>query len=313
MAGYCEAFSALCSLACKERRQSENVDIVEDDTKKDIEGNIDDGIDDPLQQQEPKTTGGCANTAAKSVALAGASCECLGYSLTDRVNFAIIGGIVSLKDKPTANFAAEGFLDGLSFLPRSPIFMSIIHVMQTVCGYVTLLANISSPPETPVHHDGGFLGTIAGLVPGLANLIPGVSTVSGLLPMFGGLVGGSGTKPDSANNENKSNGKEANVVSTKTSTAAPAATTAAKASSGGGIFGWLSHLFMETEGPEQQILGSTASASAPSGNSKYEQENSRLVSKDGKIAQITRIQKRKNKTKTVITAEKQHVRRRDDL
>lgn len=80
MDGYCKAFSAICSLTCEER------EAVGAEGAEGEEGAQ--GIEDSAKT-ESRRVGGCAKKSALSVALAQATCICLGYDLTDRVNFAV--------------------------------------------------------------------------------------------------------------------------------------------------------------------------------------------------------------------------------
>ncbi|KAF8932003.1 hypothetical protein BGZ58_007291 [Dissophora ornata] len=316
MDGYCRAFSSLCSLACDERRQS--MMIVDTETRDDKNKNKEDGeeIEDD-KEETVKGAGMCANTEARSVALAGASCQCARFDLTNRVNFAIIGGVVSSKKALTSDFTAEGLLDGITVLPKPSVFMTIIHVVQSVCGVVCRITSLANPsPSQHAESTGGILGGIAKMAPGLANLVPGLVSlvpgggiVAGLLPMIGGLFGGGDkTAPHVDNNSRSEEVKDdvhlppttttatkttAATEATKTESTATSTTTAAKSS--GSIFGWFTHLFEGTDGQEQVINGSTQEGELKLEQQGEDEETNRLVSRDGKIAKITRVQRRQAK------------------
>ncbi|KAK3818463.1 MAG: hypothetical protein J3Q66DRAFT_439550 [Benniella sp.] len=143
-----------------------------------------------------------------------------------------VGGCESLQARQiVSTLQSKGILNGLTFLPKSPLFMSILHAMQTVCGYVNVLSNlgiaqtilITAAPLIPnigntgsTGSAGGGAGAGAGTGAGtgtggggggvpdgallggigaIAHLIPGVGAVSKLLPLIpviGGLLGGGG-------------------------------------------------------------------------------------------------------------------------
>lgn len=71
MEGYCSTFGALCTAACKER--------MTDDGEEEVQGST---MTDALRL-------GCADPQASTIGTAGASCRCVSYDMTDRINFAM--------------------------------------------------------------------------------------------------------------------------------------------------------------------------------------------------------------------------------
>ncbi|KAF9140883.1 hypothetical protein BGX30_005826 [Mortierella sp. GBA39] len=179
MEGYCSTFGAFCTAACKER--------MTDDEEEEVQGST----------RTKALSLGCADPQALTIGTAGASCQCASYDMTDRINFAIVGGIVTSHRKKSGDFGAEGILDAIQFLPAVPTFLSIIHVLQSICYYVSfldVLATNANPPSCPANGKaGGVLGTITNLVPGLDGILSNVPALGGLL---GGLLGtGGGSEP----------------------------------------------------------------------------------------------------------------------
>lgn len=100
MRGYCKAFSVMCTLACEERRLSESeyeLGTDQNERKRKLHGNqsgsqndeAHGGADTKADGDAEETTGRCGHPEAKSAAQAQAMCQCAGYDLTDRVNFAM--------------------------------------------------------------------------------------------------------------------------------------------------------------------------------------------------------------------------------
>ncbi|KAG0014886.1 hypothetical protein BGZ82_001614 [Podila clonocystis] len=118
--------------------------------------------------------------------------------MTDRINFAVVGGIVTSEPSTTSSsssdFGAQGFLDNLTNLPAVPTFLSIIHVMQNVCfytGFLDILATNPHPASCPTNPLGAISNVIPGLGPALGLLIPGLGGMLG-----GGGAEGGGAKKD---------------------------------------------------------------------------------------------------------------------
>ncbi|KAG0244236.1 hypothetical protein BGX31_009516 [Mortierella sp. GBA43] len=376
MDGYCKAFSAVCTLACEERgqstfepKQAPHQDRIRKRKYRDQSENQDTDED---HVNTIRATGSCAHPEAKSVVHAQAICQCAGYDLTDRVNFAVVGGVVTSKRSSSGDFKAEGFLDGLTFLPKSPFFMTIINVMQSFCGYVSVFSNIAIPQPVPavagpalVPSAGGegvaagaAGGSVAGIVTGggeaallggiaaIAQLIPGVGAVSNLIPLvpvLGGLLNGSlkapvqdgpreeasiSIQPPTPISTESATTTSNPVTSTRTTTPVNAATkpsanptsepkppltpttalppTTEKKPNNGGILGWLTHWFMGTDSrlvpsanqPDINVQDDYEGYDRHQVEDEDEKEKtglSRLVSRDGRVAKITRIQRRQNK------------------
>ncbi|KAG9067567.1 hypothetical protein KI688_012352 [Linnemannia hyalina] len=182
MEGYCSTFGALCTAACKER-------MTDDDDEEEVQGST----------RMKGLSLGCADHQALTIGTAGASCQCASYDMTDRINFAIVGGIVTSHRKESGGFGAEGILDAIQFLPAVPTFLSIIHVLQSICYYVSfldVLATNANPSSCPANGKaGGILGTITNLVPGLGGILSNVPALGGLLGGLLGTGGGSGPAP----------------------------------------------------------------------------------------------------------------------
>ncbi|KAG0057682.1 hypothetical protein BGZ83_005621 [Gryganskiella cystojenkinii] len=269
--GYCKAFESICTLACNERRPDAT---------------------SAFEQEFSKPTQGCENLSARSVALAHASCVCAGYDLTDRVNFAVVGGVVTSKSKPTSDFTAEGFLDGLSFIPGVPIFLNIAHVLQGACHFLDKLVDPSAAPATPDSSAPAPALTVGGEGAGgiggfLSNLLPG-----GIGGMLGNLFGG-GKKatPTSESDERVTTTVNPEVPPTPESDPATSPVVATSpppkpVANSGGLFGWLPKLWAETDDQGQFIEGQEEADAG-------EQNPSRIVSRDGRIARITRVQQQK--------------------
>ncbi|KAG0047071.1 hypothetical protein BGZ83_007789 [Gryganskiella cystojenkinii] len=166
--GYCSTFGDLCGAACKER-------MTDDDTNGD------------------ETILGCANPEGINIVSVNAACHCAGLDLTDRINFAIVGGIVASKESKESDFAAEGLLDFVTFLPGVPTYISIINVIQKVCYYISFLDYLATNPNSSpcVKVDPGIIGAITKLIPGLTGAAGGIGDIIGII---GGLFGG-GSKP----------------------------------------------------------------------------------------------------------------------
>ncbi|KAF9968667.1 hypothetical protein BGZ70_000512 [Mortierella alpina] len=156
MDGYCTAFSALCAAACKERVTPEN------------------------KGDESAVAQGCLNPAGATLGEVAASCKCASMDLTERVNFAVAGGFMSSQNAQKGDFASEGILDILTFIPAVPGFLSVIHVLQNICYYVSFLDVLATNPHPnsscPVSPNGplGIVSSIPVLGPLLAGLLGGL-------------------------------------------------------------------------------------------------------------------------------------------
>ncbi|CAO3569323.1 unnamed protein product [Mortierella alpina] len=156
MDGYCTAFGALCAAACKERVTPEN------------------------KGDESAVAQGCQNPAGATLGEVAASCKCASMDLTERVNFAVAGGFMSSQNAQKGDFASEGILDILTFIPAVPGFLSVIHVLQNICYYVSFLDVLASNPHPnsscPVSPNGplGIVSSIPVLGPLLSGLLGGL-------------------------------------------------------------------------------------------------------------------------------------------
>ncbi|KAF8938268.1 hypothetical protein BGZ58_001257 [Dissophora ornata] len=184
--GYCTAFHGLCKTACEERTTRQDMDL--------------------------KTTiAGCAYPLAKDFTAASATCQCAEEDLTERVNFAVIGGVVSSGKLTSGNdFLAQGLLDHLTGLPLVPVFLSVIHFLQNLCFSVSFLdvfaTNPHPPPPCidkgpdPLPNLGGFINGIIGKVAAPAlptaviakdgNTKPTLTSGGGIGGFFDGIFGG---------------------------------------------------------------------------------------------------------------------------
>ena len=104
-----------------------------------------------------------------------------------------MGGIVTSRHKKSGDFGTEGILDAIHFLPAVPTLLSIIHVLQSICYYISfldVLATNARPPSCPANgNPSGILGTITNLIPGLGGILSNIPEVGELL---GGLLGTGG-------------------------------------------------------------------------------------------------------------------------
>ncbi|KAG0037976.1 hypothetical protein BGZ82_001377, partial [Podila clonocystis] len=169
---YCRAFTALCNIACEERLEATGQPTTD-------EGN-----------RSPEIASAeCANPDANTVFHARAKCECVGLDMTDRVNFALVGGVTSSRATSTSDFSADGLLDGLTSLPAIATFVNIIHIAQKVCyyvGFLKVLADDTSNPLPPTPTGGGSIfDGIKGWFPGLFGGGPKPTPTQS--PLFGGL------------------------------------------------------------------------------------------------------------------------------
>ncbi|KAG0319301.1 hypothetical protein BGZ97_002414, partial [Linnemannia gamsii] len=183
MDGYCSTFEALCTASCKEKMIDYDADNEEE-----VKGSA--------TKTKQALSLGCANPKALTIGTAGASCQCASFDLTDRINFALVGGVVTSGGEKSGDFGAEGILDAIKFLPAVPTFLNIIHVLQSICYYISfldILATNAHPPSCSANGSpGGVLGSITGLIPGLGGILSGIPGVGGLL---GQLLGTGGTAP----------------------------------------------------------------------------------------------------------------------
>ncbi|GJJ69868.1 hypothetical protein EMPS_02217 [Entomortierella parvispora] len=254
MDGYCKAFDAVCSLACEERGDGGDIDGSE--------------------KSGSRRKGGCMDKSAMSVSLAQATCVCAGYDLTDRVNFAVIGGVVSSKSKPTSDFTAEGFLDGLTFIPGVPIFLNIVHGVQSVCHFLDTWVDSPSQSTPPSSESGATTSGSGGGILG---------SISSFL---GGLFGGK-TAPSTPTDKNTATPEaKPEVTSSGSSTATKPVATTKPVEEKGGFLSWLPHLWAETDSQGQ----------LDDNSSQNEEGAARIISRDGRIARITRVQQRHQKT-----------------
>ncbi|KAG0078667.1 hypothetical protein BGZ90_004667 [Linnemannia elongata] len=226
MEGYCSTFGALCTAACKER-------MTDDDEEEEVQGS---------------KVLGCTDPQALTIGTAGASCQCASYDMTDRINFAIVGGVVTSQRKKKGDFGAEGILDAIQFLPTVPTFLSIIHVLQSICYYISfldVLATNAHPPSCPANgKSDGVLGTITNLVPGLGGILSNIPGIGGLLGGLLGTGGGSAPAPTPTPSTGGGIGDFFNGIfggGAKTTT--PTSTPTPTPTSGGGFGDFLSGIF----------------------------------------------------------------------
>ncbi|KAF9189491.1 hypothetical protein BGZ51_009527 [Haplosporangium sp. Z 767] len=165
--GYCTAFKSLCSTICSERTT--------DETKG--EG----------------TAIGCADPKATSVVHADAVCKCAGFDLTAKVNFALVGGVVTSKGSKSGDFSADGILDGLTFLPGVSNLVSNIEMMQNAChyvGYLDVLVTDKNKASAPTGIDrvlGGLSNFFGSVVTTSMNFLGDLgSALGGLTGLLGG-------------------------------------------------------------------------------------------------------------------------------
>ncbi|KAG9319508.1 hypothetical protein KVV02_002742 [Mortierella alpina] len=155
MDGYCTAFGALCAAACKERAT-------------------------PEEMGQESTALGCLNPSGATLGEVAASCMCGSTDLTERVNFAVAGGFMSSQNAKESDFASEGILDILTFIPAVPGFLSVIHVLQNICYYVSFLdvlaTNQHPNSNCPISPNGplGIVSSIPLIGPFLSGLLGGL-------------------------------------------------------------------------------------------------------------------------------------------
>ncbi|KAG0016682.1 hypothetical protein BGZ81_011093 [Podila clonocystis] len=190
MDGYCTAFKGLCTAACAER-----IKLSKTQDRRDGEIAVEDASD-YAGGQEVK---GCIDPQAQTVASAGAMCH--------------VGGIVTSESSTTSSssdFAAQGILDSLTYLPAVPTFLNIIHVMQNVCfyiGFLDILATNPHPASCPINPLGAIASLIPGLGPVLGQLIPGLVPTPALpIPGLGGIFGGSAGESNTGGGTGEGNG-----------------------------------------------------------------------------------------------------------
>ncbi|KFH65834.1 hypothetical protein MVEG_07937 [Podila verticillata NRRL 6337] len=192
MDGYCSAFKGLCTASCAER-----IKLSKTQDRRDVEIAVEDASD-----QMSGEVKGCVDPQAQTVASAGALCQCVGYDMTDRINFAVVGGIVTSEppSSSSSDFSAQGILDGMTNLPAVPTFLSIIHVLQNVCfyiGFLDVLATNPHPASCPATTPSAISALLPVLGPILGGLIPGLggngsasSGGGGSNPNIGDILGG---------------------------------------------------------------------------------------------------------------------------
>ncbi|KAF9437194.1 hypothetical protein BGZ76_001653 [Entomortierella beljakovae] len=309
--GYCNSFDALCAYSCQERLQTQSQSEQDNDDDDDEEENIDQDDIDAEDNKETDQVNGCSNTKAKSVIQAKASCKCAGLDMTDRINFALVGGIVSSKIPSTSSkyseFSAQDITANITTLPESSSFQTIMTVAKNICNFIDRLNNlspglpVSSPPvPTTPPSPGGIFGFVSNIIPSIGT----PSDLSPLIPLLNAIVGNGNY--GIATNIPKTNGATVppSVTSKPPPTVAPPVARPAappvarpaappvapsnpKGNNGGEIFGWLPRVFMETDKSGNAI-----------DHSPTEQDHSQedaLIDKDGYIAKITRVQNRKAK------------------
>lgn len=200
--------------------------------------------------------------------------------------------------------------------------MSIIHVMQTVCGYVNVFSNIAADPQpiplvgTPGLAQnlggGGAKGVDEG---GEGGLLGGIAAIAHLIPGVGTGVGPKDPAttpiPTAAKSTPSSN---TGPATTPLATPAAAASPTSENPNKGGIFGWLTHWFMGTgdKGNDFHQTVSVRHDEYEGQHTRYQRDEqgermgkdndvgaNRLVTKDGCIAKITRLQRRHNKAVTI--------------
>ncbi|KAF9946951.1 hypothetical protein BGZ72_011001 [Mortierella alpina] len=85
-----------------------------------------------------------------------------------------------LPNAKQGDFASEGILDILTFIPAVPGFLSVIHVLQNICYYVSFLDVLASNPHPnsscPISPNGplGIVSSIPVLGPLLSGLLGGL-------------------------------------------------------------------------------------------------------------------------------------------
>ncbi|KAF9354076.1 hypothetical protein BGX26_008105 [Mortierella sp. AD094] len=343
MGGYCKAFDALCTFSCQERMQEQSQNdrdkVDEDEVDKDKNGEEEEEDDDDEEEEDKdvaadsvdkdkkEQTNGCSNTDARSVLQAKATCQCAGLDMTDRINFAIVGGIVSSRKSSSPDgFSAEAASDGLVILSSNPTFQTVMTVASNVCTYVDRLNAMTNPqahkPPAP-SGGGGVFGFISSLIPGMGtaqDLLP-------LVPIINGLLGngdyGIRTEVPKTNEEKPITVPHApsspSSPPTGPSPQPPTSTDSDSASkskgSDGGIFGWLPHIFGDKDGHRKIVEQSVNGKEQDDDNGNEEgDEQSQLVDEDGRIAKITRMQRRHTKKpKANKTSNEQKQDDKDDL
>ncbi|KAG0259827.1 hypothetical protein BG011_002348 [Mortierella polycephala] len=218
MDGYCTAFESLCSTICSERTTDGN--------------------------ESEETAIGCADPKAISIVHADASCKCAGFDLTTRVNFALVGGVVTSKGSNLSDFNADGILDGLTFLPGVSSFVGLIEIMQNACHYVGYLDILVT--------DKNKAGLQAGIGGALGNLLGGViavptNIIGGLGNVLGGLTGflGGGSSANSGGSPGTGAGGGSGWLEGIFGGGKPATTTVASTSTAGGG-GWFNFFSRDT-------------------------------------------------------------------
>ncbi|KAF9113089.1 hypothetical protein BGX27_002245 [Mortierella sp. AM989] len=302
--GYCEAFEALCAYSCQERlREQAESDQDEGDA----------GVnDDDIDEQEDEIINGCAVTNARSVVQAKAKCQCVGFDMTDRINFGIVGGIVSSKttasSKPESSndFSAESASDGLVTLSGNPTFQTVMTVVTNICTYVDRLNSITNPqvhkpsPSPPPSNGGGLFGFISSLVPSVGTM----QELSPLIPIINGLLGNGdfGIKT------------EMPIANAEKPPVSPVIPSKPKIDNDGGWFGWFPHLWGNTDVSKKSMEHTVAGQDQIQSKHKTEMEiESQLIDGDGRIAKITRVQRRQTKKSIKSTSSEQKQNDRKDL
>lgn len=96
------------------------------------------------------------------------------------------GGFMTNQNAKQSDFASEGILDILTFIPAVPGFLSVIHVLQNICYYVSFLDVLASNPHPnsscPISPNGPL--SIVSSIPILGPFLSG---------LLGGLVKGAPT------------------------------------------------------------------------------------------------------------------------
>ncbi|KAF9392153.1 hypothetical protein CPB97_003798 [Podila verticillata] len=294
---YCRAFNALCTIACEERL--EMTEQPRATSGKDTSSSSSSSLSSP-----EIASAVCADPNAKTVFNAGAKCECAGLDMTDRVNFALVGGVTSSKAPPHSDFSSEGLLDGLTFLPAIATFVNIIHIAQKVCFYIGFLKvladDTSGPAPTPMPPAGGGGGGI----------------FDSIKDWFSGLFGGGPAKPPTppppapapapapallsppAPSKGDPDGKGDGKPSTGTGTATQPTPTPKK---------WFFGLFLETD-EHGNIIDDVVGG--PDQKQRLENDEGddayRLVGRDGRVARIVRAQKRQGEKKRSYQEQGKH-------
>ncbi|KAF9957563.1 hypothetical protein BGZ70_009479 [Mortierella alpina] len=226
-ATYCQAFNALCTLACKEKRQQKHV-----------------AVDDAPNGADVADK--CENPQGTSIALAGAACRCMGVDLTERINTAIAGGATGPRSQQVERSATVDDPQN----PISSVPMDLVRVMQSACQAIGLQGASKPVPAEAASVVGGVLSSVAGLIPGfgvVSALLPSIPLISKLIGSGGGdqaaPEGAAGLDPDLPTNATGSVQGQALLTMPGSKAAATIPADGSGEGKGpGGIVGWFTHV-----------------------------------------------------------------------